>query len=442
MKDKNQSTDFRYDTGAAEIPWDSVGEKINIKDIESIVEFLIKPREGQEKNYEENLKKLKKNLKKLWVTGGPSTKLTMGSNVKELEDRCRKFLDVRHACFLTNATAGFEIGYKFADLKPGDEVIAPAITFIATIAYPLSIGAKIVFADIDKTTLNMDPEDVKKKITPKTKVIIPVHIGGYPADMDPIMKYARKQNITVIEDAAHAFGGMYKGKMTGTIGHFGAYSFHEVKNINSFGEGGLLVSNLDEGEDFSKCRFLGLDFTKAIPNWLYDITPVKALDGNFFVAGNHSSTEIQAVALLSQMHRVKEIIRERFNAFSYLRKRFSEESAIYLPNEDTEKTKGTHHLYLLRIDPEKAGGNIQDLKKLLENRGIVQIPHFAPLYHFDLLTKMGYDKKEIAEQCPNAEQVFNNEFTHLPLYKFPRNKLEYLADNVLGAIREMRGKAV
>ena len=177
------------------------------------------------------------------------------------------------------------------------------------------------------------------------------------------MNITNKRNITVIEDAAHAFGGMYKGKMTGTIGHFGAYSFHEVKNINSFGEGRFLVTNMDAGKIFSKCRFLGLDFTKTIPNWLYDVTPIRNLRNKWFVAGNHSSTEIQAVVLISQLKRIKTIIIERRKAFNYLRKRFSEDDAIYLPPEDTKETKGTHHLYLFKINLEKAGGTIQDLKK-------------------------------------------------------------------------------
>ena len=98
-------------------------------------------------------------------------------------------------------------------------------------AYPLAIGCKLVFADVDPVTINMDPADVARKITPKTKMIVPVHIGGYPVDMDPILELARKHNILVLEDAAHAFGAMYKGKKIGTIGDFAAFSFHEVKNI-------------------------------------------------------------------------------------------------------------------------------------------------------------------------------------------------------------------
>ena len=98
-------------------------------------------------------------------------------------------------------------------------------------AYPLAVGAKLVFADVDPRTINMDPKDVARKITPKTKMIVPVHIGGYPVDLDPIMELAKKHNILVLEDAAHAFGAMYKGKRIGTIGDFAAFSFHEVKNF-------------------------------------------------------------------------------------------------------------------------------------------------------------------------------------------------------------------
>jgi dTDP-4-amino-4,6-dideoxygalactose transaminase len=169
------------------------------------------------------------------------------------------------------------------------------------------------------------------------------------------------------------------------------------------------------------------------------VTPVKNLKGNWFAAGNHSSTEIQAVLLLSQLRRISHIIAARKTAFDYLNKRFSEEEAIYLPLNDTAETKSTHHLYLLRINPEKAGGNIQDLKKLLTNRGITQIPHFGPLYHFDICRKMGYRKEEIAESCPNTEQVFTHEYTHLPLYPLSQDQLEYLADQVLDAVRELKG---
>jgi len=435
MAKKKKATDFRYDTGEARVPWAAVGEPVNADDINALIEFLIPA--GRTKEYRSSLNNVKKSIRKLAAVGKPVGKLTLGSRVAELEKACCKFLGAKYACFLTNATAGFEIAYKLAGLRPGDEVIAPAITFIATILYPLAIGAKVVLADLDPGTINIDPKDVARKITKKTKVIIPVHIGGYPAEMGPIMKLARKYDITVIEDAAHAFGGEYKGKMAGTVGHYGAFSFHEVKNINAFGEGGILCTNLATGRDFAKMRFVGINPAKKIKNWLYDVDAIKG-KGGYFAPGNHSSTEMQAVMLLQQMKRLKNIISQRRKAAEYLTSRFSRVEGVITPPMDSKNIKSTWHLYLLQIDPEKAGGDIQALKKKLSARGVVQIPHFAPLYKFSIMKQLGYDTKKIEKSCPVAEEVFNRRFTHLPLYKFDKRQLKYLADAVIASVEEMK----
>ena len=119
---------------------------------------------------------------------------------------------------------------------------------------------------MDPRTINLDPADVGRKITPKTRMIVPVHIGGWPVEMVPIMHLARQHNLVVLEDAAHAFGAAYRGRRAGTIGHFGEFSFHEVKNINAMGEGGLLVTGTRYGRQFSKARFVGLDLSLRIPD--------------------------------------------------------------------------------------------------------------------------------------------------------------------------------
>lgn len=434
---KKASSDFRYDTGAARIPWSAVGEPVNEQDVLELIKFLLPSSAGKNKAYSEQFKRVANEVKKLHSSAMSAGKLSLGSNVQMLEQEAAKMLRAKHALFVTNATAGFEIAYKFAGLKPGDEVIAPSITFIATIAYPLSIGAKVVLADIDPCTINMDPKDVKKKITRKTKVIIPVHIGGYPTDMDPIMRLARKYNITVIEDAAHAFGSVYKGKMAGAIGHFGSFSFHEVKNINALGEGGILVSNTPFGQDFGKSRFLGVDISRQIRNWLYDVIALRSKNG-YFAPGNHSATEIQAICLLQQMKRLKSIIAKRRKAALYLTSRFSKEDGIITPPGDTAKIKSSHHLYLLQIDPEKVGGDVQTLKKKLMAKGVVNIPHFAPLYKFSIMRQLGYDTRAIEKTCPVTEEVFNRRFTHLPLYDFSREDLKYLADTVIDSVNEMK----
>jgi dTDP-4-amino-4,6-dideoxygalactose transaminase len=434
---KEKASDFRYETGEARIPWAAVGEHVREEDIMALVSFLLRPAKGKEKKYDKHLEKIEARLAKLGKVATPAGKLSLAGNVQALEEEAAKFLGAKHTVFLTNATVGFEIGFKYAGLKPGDEVIAPAITFIATIAYPLAMGAKVVLADVDPRSLNMDPKDVERKITKKTKAIIPVHLGGYPADMAPIMKLARKHKLTVIEDAAHAFGASYRGKMAGTIGHFGAFSFHEVKNITSLGEGGILVSNTAFGKELRRARFLGLDLSRQIPNWLYDVPAFKGKEG-YFYTGNYSTTEIQALGLLSQMKRLPKIIAKRKKAADYLNKRFGKVEGILIPPMDDDRIKSTHHLYLLQVDPEKAGGDVQALKKKLDARGVVQIPHFAPLYKFSVMKQLGYDTAAIEKTCPVAEEAFQHRFTHLPLYDFTKEQLRFLADAVIDAVEEMK----
>ena len=436
-----RAADFRYGTGEARVPWSAVGEVVRSEDITAMLRFILPPPAGDRQAYEAAFKRVVADVERLARVGRHATKLTLGTAVRKLEEATKRLLGCKYALFLTNATAGFEIAYKFAGLGPGDEVIAPAITFVATISYPLAVGAKVVLADVDPRTLNMDPADVARKVTRRTKAIIPVHIGGYPADMAPLMKLARRHDITVIEDAAHAFGATYRGRMAGTIGHFGAFSFHEVKNITSLGEGGILVTNRAAfGRQLSLARFVGLNAARRIPTWLYDVTAIKGKAG-YFAAGNHSATEIQAVALASQVKRLRRIVARRRAAANYLSRRFRNVPGLITPPADTPTTKSTWHLYLLQVDPERAGGNVQTLKKLLEKRGVMQIPHFAPLYKFSLMKQLGYDTKAIEASCPVAEDLFRNRFTHLPLYEFTRDQLRYLADAVIDAFREMRDRA-
>ncbi len=430
-----QTSDFRYNTGATKVPWAAVGENYNVHDLMEIIRFLM---QGEGKEYDDALEAVWQQVKKLEPLSTPPGKLSLGSQVERAEAACNEYLGIDTSTFVTNATAGFEIAYKYANLKAGDEVIVPAITFVATMAYPLAIGCKLVFADVDPRTINMDPADVARKITDKTKMIVPVHIGGYPVDLDPIMELARKHNILVLEDAAHGFGAMYKGKKLGTIGDFAAFSMHEVKNITSFGEGGILTTTVPGfGPDMKRARFLGLDFSCPIKDWLYNITPIPGKEGPF-MAGNSSTTEIQGLGLALQVARNEEIIKTRREAAEYLTGRFAENDAIIPQLLDTEDIKPSYHMYLLQIDPAKAGGDIQVLKKKLEEKGVTQIAHFGPLYRFKVVQDMGYNSDEIAKTCPNCEEVFYKRFTHLPLYGLSQEQLEYMADAVLESVKEMQ----
>lgn len=436
MKEKKSPGDFRYNTGDTRVPWAAVGENYGADDILEIIKFLM---QGNGDDYDTGIKLIADQLKALSAISSPPGKLSLASKVEEAEDEVDKYLGISDSLFVTNATAGFEIAYKYCNVGPGDEVIVPAITFIATMAYPLSVGAKIIFADVDPITLNIDPVDVAHKITSRTKVIVPVHIGGYPADMDPILKLAKEYDITVLEDAAHAFGAIYKGKKIGTLSDFTSFSFHEVKNITSFGEGGILTTTIDSfRNEMKRSRFLGLNTTKKIKNWLYDITAIPGKYGPF-VAGNSSTTEIQGLGLSLQIKRYDRIIAERTEAVKYMNGRLSQNSAIIPQPLGGENIKPTFHLYMIQIDPLKAGGDIQILKSKLEKKGVTNIPHFGPLYRFDILRSIGgYDEEEIAVSCPVCEEVFYHRFTHLPIYGLTREQLDYMADMILESVLEMQ----
>mgnify|MGYP000302073566 CR=1 FL=1 len=192
------------------------------------------------------------------------------------------------------------------------------------------------------------------------------------------------------------------------------------------------------GKQLPGARFLGLDFTRKIKDWLYDISPLTDRFGNVHVAGNSSATEIQALGCLLQMKRLDGIIAQRREAAEYMNQVLSEEPGILVEKADTAETYGTHHLYLLRIDPEKVGGDIQQLSAKLAAKGLTNITHFGPMYRFNIMKQLGYDENAIAATCPVTERMFYKCYTHLPLYPLTREQLEYQAKAVVEAVREMK----
>ena len=434
---QSESSDFRYNTGDTAVPWDAVALKPDRALVREVIRFLVQPGDD-EAAYKAAAQGVDDALEALFANGKPAQKLSLGDNVKAVEARVCSDLDVKYASFLVNWTAGYDIALDMAGVGPGDEVIIPAITFIATAAPVLRKGAKVVFADVQRETVNMDPADVARKITDKTRAIVPVHIGGYPVDMDPIMELAREKNIMVIEDAAHAYGGHYKGRSLGAIGDFGAFSFHEVKNITSMGEGGILVSNNELGSQFAMARFCGFDLQSPPPtDWLYNIAPIRSAKG-IFTAGNFSTTEIQAVGLLCQMKMNAAVIAERRKVARLLNEAFAAIDGLIPAPLDDETYGATFHLYLLRVDPDKVPGGIMALKQQLSDRGVTQIAHFCPLYRYDLFNALGYDTVAAAAGCPNAEHVFDHEYTHLPLYGLTDTQVEEMISSVRESVAALQ----
>ena len=176
-------------------------------------------------------------LRSGWISTGP--------RVGKFQELFKAYIGTKYAFALNSCTAGLHLSMIAAGLKPGDEVITTPMTFAATANSVVHTGAKPVFADVDRATMNIDPKEIEKKITEKTRAIIPVHLCGRPCDMDPIMDLARRHKLLVIEDAAHAIEAVYKGKKIGAIGDIGVFSFYVTKNIVT-GEGGMVTTSVDE----------------------------------------------------------------------------------------------------------------------------------------------------------------------------------------------------
>lgn len=175
-----------------------------------------------------------------------STQFVLGPEVAAFEERFAAYSQVTHCCAVNSGTSALHLALLAAGVGPGDEVITVSMTFVATTAAILYAGATPVFVDVDPLTWTMNPNLIEAAITPRTKAILPVHLHGLMADMDPIVAIARRHGLVVIEDAAQAHGAEYKGRRAGSIGDFGCFSFYPGKNLGAFGEGGAVVTNNPE----------------------------------------------------------------------------------------------------------------------------------------------------------------------------------------------------
>ncbi|MBS4032824.1 MAG: DegT/DnrJ/EryC1/StrS family aminotransferase [Ignavibacterium sp.] len=190
---------------------------------------------------------LKKELDEAILKVAESQYFILGPEMKKMEDACAEYLGAKHAIGVSSGTDALLLALMAIDIQPGDEVIVPTYSFFATAGVVSRLNAVPVLTECDPVTFNIDIEDIKRKITSKTKAIIPVHLYGQSSEMDEIMKIADQHNLFVIEDAAQAIGTQYKnGKSVGTIGHIGCFSFFPSKNLGCFGDGGLVTTNDDE----------------------------------------------------------------------------------------------------------------------------------------------------------------------------------------------------
>lgn len=348
--------------------------------------------------------------------------LTTGPKIEEFEKAVSDYTGAKYAVAISNGTAALHAACFAAGIGEGDEVITTPLTFAASANCVLYCGGTPVFADIDAKTYNIDPEDIRRKITERTKAIIPVHLAGQPCDMDAIHAIAKEHHLVVIEDGAHALGSEYKGKKIGTLSDMTTFSFHPVKPITT-GEGGMIVTN---DENFYKrlCLFRSHGITR-------DESLMTRNEGPWFyqqleLGYNYRMTDIQCALGCSQMKKLDRFLSLRRELVKRYDEAFRSCEDIVIPYQLPETNSGWH-LYIIQVPN-------CDRKKVFEElkaEGIGVNVHYIPVYYHPYYQEHGYHDVH----CSNAEEVYSH-IISLPLY--PGLTLEQ-QDEVIAKVKKCIG---
>ncbi len=401
-----------------------------------------------------------------WITTGPRT--------KKLEQEISEFVHTEKTVCLNSATAAMEMVLHLLGVGPGDEVIVPAYTYTATASVVQHVGAKIVFVDSQKDNVEMDYEKLADAITERTKVIVPVDLGGIVADYDRVYEIVEQKRhlfkpsnalqakigrIVVSADCAHSFGGMRQGKMAGEIADFSSFSFHAVKNFTT-AEGGAMTWKLPFGNELVPTD---VDYMSTVPKkegetWnelLYRLSQLFSLHGQnkdalaktklgaweYDIIGpwyKCNMTDIMAALGLVQFERYPEMLKRRqemvakYNAaIDKLNEGFDADHQIaYLNHKDADHCS-SHHLYLVRLQ----GRTREEANKVIEQmaeREIATNVHYKPLPMMTAYKALGFDIKDY----PNAYHLFENEITFPLNTKMTDEMLQYVIDNFVEILKK------
>jgi dTDP-4-amino-4,6-dideoxygalactose transaminase len=318
-----------------------------------------------------------------------NTSFILGKEVAEFEANFATFCRVKHCVGLDSGTAALHLALLLSDVKPGDEVITTTHTFVATAEGISVIGARPVLVDIDPRTYNLDPRAVERAITPRTKAIIPVHLYGQPAEMDPLLEIARQHHIRIIEDAAQAHGAEYRGKRAGTMGDVACFSFFPSKNLGAYGDAGALVTNDDE--------------LAARARLLRDHGRRDKYE-HLIVGYGYRLDALQAAILGAKL--------PHLDAWNVRRRAIADYYTELLTNGDVSTPYApphitpVYHIYAVRAQ------NRDGLRAHLKARGIETGIHYPlPLHLQPVNANLGYKRGDF----PQAERAANEELS-LPMY--------------------------
>lgn len=338
-----------------------------------------------------------------------SGQFILGPEVEALEREVAQYLGAKHAIGVASGTDALWLALKAANIGPSDSVIVPSFTFFATAGAVCNVGATPIFADIDPTTFNINPDFVRDllesnaQLQGQVKAIIPVHLYGQPAEMDEILQIAQHYDLTVIEDAAQAIGAQYKERTVGTLGHLGCFSFFPTKNLGAYGDGGLVTTNNDVLAE--RVRLLRVHGSK--PKYYHHI-----------VGTNSRLDALQAAILRVKLAHLDEWTHARQQLAAHYDQAFSRLNGVTIPYKAPERTH-IYHQYTIRV----LGGRRDVLQRFLKERGIgTEIYYPLPLHLQPCFGHLGYREG----QLPESEQA-SRDVLSLPI--FPE-----LTDEELGYI--------
>lgn len=332
--------------------------------------------------------------------------LTTGPFVKEFEACIANYVGAKYAVAVSNGTAALHMACFAAGIKEGDEVIVSPMTFAASANAVLYCGGTPVFADIDARTYNIDPDQIEKKITAKTKAIIPVDFSGQSVDMDRIKEIADKYGLIIIEDAAHALGSEYKARKVGSQADMVEFSFHPVKPITT-AEGGIVTTNSEDlYERMMIFRTHGITRDQAILNenhgpWYYE---------QQYLGYNYRLTDVQCALGTSQMRKIDEFITRRRDIVKLYNNAFKDLEEIVTPFE-AEYSNSGWHIYVIKIKLDLLTVTRKEIFEALQAENIGVNVHYLPVYMHPYYRSLGYKKGS----CPNAEDLYEHMIT-LPLF--------------------------
>ncbi len=330
--------------------------------------------------------------------------LTMGETVQKLEKNFADFVGAKHAIAVSSGTAALHLAMRALEIKPDDEVIVPSLSFVASSNAILYVGAKPVFVDISSLNdFNLSCDDLKKKITSKTKAIVVVHYGGYLADMEKIKKIARKHKLFIIEDSAHAIGADLSAKMAGTLGDVGCFSFFSNKNLAT-GEGGMVVT-----DDDRLARKIKLLRSHGMTSMTLNRHKGHAYSYDVVELGyNYRMTEISAALGILQLEKLIKGNKKRKALTDLYVANLKEADSLSIPFQDYPR-KSSYHLFPILLDKNI---NRKKFMELLKKEGIQSSIHYPSIHKFSYYRK---NLKGSQTKLPLTEYVGTHEVT-LPLH--------------------------